>query len=279
MMKESGPVNFIDDVIQKFPFSQEAVIAIDPDGRRETHHFSHLFARSMGLSGAMLEQGVRRGDVVMILTGSRIEFVISMLACFRMGAVALPMNPQLTAADLAFRVSATNPSLAIGESRYLENLGSGVPALDMDDLARIFDEDLDQATPAKTAKLDPGDPALIVFTSGSTGEPKGVIHPQSYLLGQSTQAEHWLGAAPGDLVWCTAAPGCPRAIPSSPRGCAGQRPSSWTDASIPPPGSRSPGARASTCSARPRPSTGSWPSGPTWSRSRACGAWSPPVRP
>ncbi len=207
MMKESGPVNFIDDVIQKFPFSQEAVIAIDPDGRRETHHFSHLFARSMGLSGAMLEQGVRRGDVVMILTGSRIEFVISMLACFRMGAVALPMNPQLTAADLAFRVSATNPSLAIGESRYLENIGSGVPGLDMDDLARIFDEDLDQATPAKTAKLDPGDPALIVFTSGSTGEPKGVIHPQSYLLGQSTQAEHWLGAAPGDLVWCTAAPG------------------------------------------------------------------------
>ncbi|MGK2932528.1 MAG: AMP-binding protein, partial [Solirubrobacterales bacterium] len=200
-------MNFIDDVIQQFPFSREAVIAIDADGGRKVHCFSHLFARSMGLSGAMLDQGVRRGDVVMILVGSRIEWVIAMLACFRMGAVALPLNPQLTAADLAYRVAATNPVLVIGEERYLTNLGEGIPYLDMSDLERIFDEDLDQATPAAAAELDPGDPALIVFTSGSTGEPKGVIHGQSYLLGQATQAEHWLGAAEGDLVWCTAAPG------------------------------------------------------------------------
>lgn len=200
-------MNFIDDVIQKFPFSQEAVIAIDADGRRKVHYFSHLFARSMGLSGAMLANGVQRGDVVMILAGSRIEWVISMLACFRMGAVALPLNPQLTGADLTFRVGATNPALVIGEERLLTNLPGGVPYLDMSDLERIFDEDLDQATPAAAAELEPTDPALIVFTSGSTGEPKGVIHSQSYLLGQATQSRHWLGAKKGDLVWCTAAPG------------------------------------------------------------------------
>ncbi|MGA7396308.1 MAG: AMP-binding protein [Solirubrobacterales bacterium] len=200
-------MNFIDDVIQRFPFSQEAVIAIDADGNRKVHYFSHLFARSMGLSGAMLAKGVRRGDVVMILVGSRIEWVISMLACFRMGAIALPLNPQLTANDLAFRVNSTNPALVIGEERYLTALGDGIPYLDMADLERVFDEDQDQATPAKAADLDPSDPALIVFTSGSTGEPKGVIHSQSYLLGQTVQAEHWLAAGKGDLVWCTAAPG------------------------------------------------------------------------
>lgn len=200
-------MNFIEDVIQKFPFSQEAVIAIDADGNRKVHCFSHLFTRSLGLSGAMLAKGVRRGDVVMILAGSRIEWVIAMLACFRMGAVAFPVNPQLTATDLAYRSNATNPSLAIGEARYLENLGSGIPALDMDDLYRIFDEDLDQAMPAESAVLSPSDPALIVFTSGSTGEPKGVVHGQSYLLGQRTQADYWLSADKGDLVWCTAAPG------------------------------------------------------------------------
>jgi len=200
-------VNFIDDVIQRFPFSQEAVIAIDGEGRREVHCFSHLFARSLGLSGAMLERGVRRGDVVMILIGSRIEWVIAMLACFRMGAVALPLNPQLSTADLAYRVGATNPSLAIGETRYLTGLPSGIPAFDMDDLERIFDEDLAQATPAAVAELAPEDPALIVFTSGTTAEPKGVVHTQRYLLGQATQAQHWFGAEPGDLCWCTAAPG------------------------------------------------------------------------
>jgi acetyl-CoA synthetase len=155
----------------------------------------------------MLANGVRRGDVVMILVGNRIEWVISMLACFRMGAVALPCNPQLTAEDLALRVSDTDPALAIGEARYLTSMPGGVPCLDMDDLARAFDEDLDQPTPARCERLDPSDPALIVFTSGSTGEPRGVIHSQSYLTAQDLQSREWFGARPGELAWCTAAPG------------------------------------------------------------------------
>jgi acyl-coenzyme A synthetase/AMP-(fatty) acid ligase len=200
-------VNFIEDVIERFPFSKEAVIAIDSEGRRKVHCFSHLFARSLGLSGVMLANGVRRGDVVLILVGNRIEWVIAMLACFRMGAVALPCNPQLTADDLALRVAATNPALAIGEARYLNSMPSGVPCLDMDDLERAFDEDLEQPTPSRCESLDPSDPALIVFTSGSTGEPRGVVHPQSYLTAQDLQAREWFGARPGELAWCTAAPG------------------------------------------------------------------------
>ncbi len=200
-------MNFIDDVIQRFPFSREAVIAIDSEGRRKVHHFSHLFARSLGLSGVMLANGVRRGDVVLILVGSRIEWVISMLACFRMGAVALPVDPQLAPADLAHRVNETNPALAVGEAEFLARMPGGITCLDMDDLARAFDEDLEQPTPSRAERLDGGDPALIEFTSGSTGEMRGVIHPQNYLTGQSLQAEYWLGARPGDLTWCTTAPG------------------------------------------------------------------------
>lgn len=200
-------MNFIEDVIQRFPFSREAVIAIDAEGRRETFYFSHLFARSLGLSGAMLSSGAHRGDVVLILVGSRIEWVIAMLACFRMGAIALPCNPQLTRDDIAERVAAADPVLAIGEERYLSALPDGLPYLDMDDLDRIFDDDLHQEIPVEAVDLDPLDPALIVFTSGSTGTPKGVVYPQRYLTGQRLQSEHWFAARPGDLCWCTAAPG------------------------------------------------------------------------
>lgn len=200
-------MNFIEDVIQKFPFSQEAVVSIDSEGRRKVHYFSHLFARSLGLSGAMLASGVRRGDTVLTLIGSRIEWVISMLACFRMGAVAFPCNTQLTAEDLSFRAGLANPKLAIGEARFLDSLPGGIPYLDMDDLASIFDEDRSQKMPAKSAELDPEDPALITFTSGTTARPKGVIYPQRYLAGQILQARNWFGAEPGELAWCTASPG------------------------------------------------------------------------
>lgn len=200
-------MNFIEDVIQRFPFSQEAVVTIDREGSRKVHYFSHLFARSLGLSGALLARGVHRGDTVMILIGSRIEWVISMLACFRMGAVALPCNTQLSLDDLTRRATETGAVLAIAEEELFGNLPEGLPRMGMEDLAQVFDEDLDQAMPAAPADLEPGDPALIVYTSGSTGEARGVVHGQGFLAGQTLQARNWFGAGPGDLAWCTAAPG------------------------------------------------------------------------
>jgi acyl-coenzyme A synthetase/AMP-(fatty) acid ligase len=200
-------MNFIEDVVQRFPFAKRALVAIDSEGQRRDWHFSQLFAMSMGLSGAMAAKGVRRGDAVMTLAGSRVEWVIAMLACFRMGAVALPCNPQLRRKDLELRVAAANPKLCIGEERLLGELPDGLPYLDMADLERIFDEDLPQETPAEALHLDPEDPAVIIFTSGTTGDPRGVVYPQRYLTAQRLQAEHWVGARDGDLAWCTAAPG------------------------------------------------------------------------
>jgi acyl-coenzyme A synthetase/AMP-(fatty) acid ligase len=200
-------VNFIEDVVERFPAARPALIEVDAEGRRRAHHFGELFARSAGLSGAFAARGVRRGDVVMTLVGSRVEWVLSLLACWRMGAVALPCNPQLRRKDLELRARVAGPKLAVGEARYLGELPDGIPYMDMDDLARVFDEDLDQETPASVEDLPPTDPAAIVFTSGTTGEPRGVLYPQSYLAGQRLQAEHWFGAGEGEIAWCTAAPG------------------------------------------------------------------------
>ena len=187
--------------------SRLGIVAIDAEGRRRDWHFGELIARSAGLSGAIAARGVGRGDVVMTLVGSRIEWVLAMLACFRMGAIALPCNTQLRRKDLEVRVRAANPKLCIGEENLLGELPDGIPAMTMADVAGALDEDRPQETPASVATLDPGDPAVIIFTSGTTGDPKGVLYPQRYLLGQALQAQHWVGARPGDLAWCTAAPG------------------------------------------------------------------------
>ncbi len=143
----------------------------------------------------------------MTLVGNRVEWVLSLLACWRMGAVALPCSTQLRRHDLELRVAAANPALCVGEDELLAGLPGGLEAMTLDEVAAVLDEDRPQETPAAVEDMDGEDPALVVFTSGTTGEPRGVVHAYRYLLGQQVQAEHWLGSRKGELVWCTTATG------------------------------------------------------------------------
>ena len=193
--------------MEQAPASRLGVVAIDAEANRRDWHFGELVACSAGLSGAFLARGVRRGDVVMTLVGNRIEWVLSLLACWRMGAVALPCNTQLRRHDLELRVAAAQPKLCVGEERLLAELQDGVPTMTLAEVGDVLDEDRAQEPPAAVEEMAPEDPALIVFTSGTTGEPRGVVHGYRYLLGQRTQAEHWFGSRKGELAWCTTATG------------------------------------------------------------------------
>jgi acetyl-CoA synthetase len=199
-------VNFIDEM-ERSPASRLGIVAVDSEGNRRDWYFGELIACSAGLSGAFVARGVQRGDVVMTLVGNRIEWVLSLLACWRMGAVALPCSTQLRRQDLALRVAAADPKLCVGEDALLTELPAGMGTMTMDEVTAALDEDLPQETPAPIEAMDSEDPALIVFTSGTTGEPRGVVHAYRYLLGQQAQAEHWLGSRKGELVWCTTSTG------------------------------------------------------------------------
>jgi acyl-coenzyme A synthetase/AMP-(fatty) acid ligase len=200
-------MNFIEDVLERFPAARPALVTISNEGERREWGFGELIARSAGLSGALAARGVRRGEVVMTLIGNRIEWVLTMLACWRMGAIALPCNTQLRRHDLELRVSATNPVLCVGAEDLLAELPDGLPGMTLEEVALVMDEERPQEAPATVEDLGPEDGALIVFTSGTTGEPRGALHTQRYLAAQRVQAEHWLGARDGELVWCTTATG------------------------------------------------------------------------
>ena len=102
-------MNFIEDVLERFPSARPALVTISADGERRVWGFGELVAKSAGLSGAFAARGVSRGDVVMTLVGNRIEWALTILACWRMGAIALPCNTQLRRADLELRVRAAEP--------------------------------------------------------------------------------------------------------------------------------------------------------------------------
>ena len=197
-------MNFARDVVDAAPADREALVVIDRDGARASVTFGEVAERHARLAGTLAARGVGRGDVVLTLIGNRPEWVEAMLACFRIGAVVLPCNEQQRAHDLRLRLELARPAVVIADERNLGELRAAGPDCPV---LVIGDEELYAAPPAPAAELDPLDPCLITFTSGTAGEPKGVVHGQRYLPGQQTQAEHWLDAHPGELVWCTAASG------------------------------------------------------------------------
>ncbi len=197
-------MNFSRDVVDAAPAGDRALVELGREGARREWAFGEVAERSARLAGMLVARGVGRGDVVMTLIGNRSEWVLTMLACFRLGAVALPCNEQLRAKDLRLRLAAARPRLIVADQRDAGELTAAAP-----DCAVVLvpDETLFEHPPSPAVELEPTDPCLITFTSGTSGEAKGVVHGQRYLPGQSLQAEHWLDAQPGDLVWCTAASG------------------------------------------------------------------------
>ena len=206
VLHPDGPVsNFARDVVDAAPGGDLALVELARDGARRTWTFAEVADRSARLAGELARRGVRPGDVVLTLIGNRPEWVLAMCACFRLGAVVLPCSEQLRAKDLRLRLQVTRPRLVVADERNsAELLAAG---LDPGTLVLIPDEALFAGEPAPAVELAATDPCLITFTSGTSGEPKAVLHGQRYLTGQRLQAEHWLGPGPGELVWCTAASG------------------------------------------------------------------------
>jgi acyl-coenzyme A synthetase/AMP-(fatty) acid ligase len=236
--RENTGVNFAVDVLDRLPPHQLALVELARDGSRCEWSFGEVSDRSARLAGALAHRGVGRGDVVMTLIGNRPEWVLTMLACFRLGAVVLPCTEQLRAKDLRLRLAVARPRLIVADERNRVELGlalddapgplaphapddrgddqrsaargdAGNRAWSAADVEVVIvpDDSLFDAQPAHIVDLHAEDPCLITFTSGTAGEPKAVLHGQRYLLGQRLQAAHWLGAHAGELVWCTAASG------------------------------------------------------------------------
>jgi acyl-coenzyme A synthetase/AMP-(fatty) acid ligase len=174
-------------------------------GAVERWTFGELTERAGRLAGVLRDHGVGRGDVVLALVGNGPDNVALTLACLHLGAPLLPCSEQLRAKDVALRLRRARPGLVVADERnreVVDGAGPSCPVLFVQDPAFRAEG----AAPAYTELADT-DPSFVLFTSGTSGEPKLVRHGQRYVWGQRLQATSWLAAEPGELVWSTAAPG------------------------------------------------------------------------
>jgi acetyl-CoA synthetase len=197
-------MNFARDVVDALPRRQPALVELTRNGARRVWSFGEVADRSARLGHFLRRFGVQRADVVMIIVGNRPDWVFSMLACLRIGAIAFPCNEQLRSGDIALRLRVARPRVVICDERNSAQLEGAAPVCPV---LYTPNHALFRLPPTPSEDLGADDPSLIVFTSGTSGTPKAVVHSQKYFFAQRLQAVHWLGARPGQVVWCTTASG------------------------------------------------------------------------
>jgi acyl-coenzyme A synthetase/AMP-(fatty) acid ligase len=196
--------NFERDFVGAIDPSRIALIERSRSGDRRLWDFATLREHAGAYAGALAREGVGPGDVVMTLIGNRPEWVITLLACFRIGAVALPCSEQLTQRDLSVRLRRVPVAAIVADERNAPVIHETAPTCPV---LWVSDPDLSRTPTAGHVDLRDTDPAVMIFTSGTSGEPKCAVHGQRYLWGQELQATAWVNAMPGEVSWCTAASG------------------------------------------------------------------------
>jgi acyl-coenzyme A synthetase/AMP-(fatty) acid ligase len=209
--------NFTRDVVEPLAkgHGRAALTFVDREGIVDRRSFGEI-AGDAARWAHLMRTRLDRGDRVMIMTGKVPAWHGAMLGALKGGLIAVPCSELLRARDLAFRVGHSGAKLLVADrscevevQEMLEQLDTPVPVLYLDEarseLARYVPR-------APTEDTTAGERALILYTSGTAKEPRGVVHTHAYTWALHSQAEHWLGAHEQDVVWCTAGTGWAKSI-------------------------------------------------------------------
>jgi len=190
----------------------------DDAGRTAAYTYRELQQQANRLSNALAALGVKRGDRVAIVLPQRPETAVAHIACYQMGAVAMPLSVLFGPDALEYRLQNSEAVVALGEEASLPNLAqvrAQCPHLQhiigIGDAREVnvhaWNVLLDKAASQfECVDTEAEDPAILIFTSGTTGPPKGSLAAHRSLLGNLPGFQHSQDMFPqaGDVFWSPA---------------------------------------------------------------------------
>ena len=213
----AGTFNFAGDIMERWAQRRPHELAlwcVDEGGAERRCTFAELAGLFRRAAHLFHQDGVRRGDRVLVMLPRTPAWWIGMLGLIRLGAVPIPATTLLTAKDIAYRIGAAGITAMLTDADGAKKAGTfhGKRFL-----AEELERDLKRMSPDFEPEPTRADePGIIYFTSGTTGPPKMVLHTQeSYGLGHRVTGAEWLCCKPRDVHWNLADTGWAKAAWSS----------------------------------------------------------------
>lgn len=213
------------DYIARHQPDRRAMVWCDDLGHQRTFTFGDMSRYSNMTANLLLQNGVKRGDMVMVILKRHYQFWFTILALHKIGAVIIPATNLLTKKDVVYRVNAARVSAIVctADGEVSQAVEDGEPEF-YGPVQKFlvhggregwldFDRELESCSPAlERIPNKASDPMLLYFSSGTTGYPKMVVHDHSYAIAHIVTARHWHNVVPDGLHLTVADTGWGKAV-------------------------------------------------------------------
>ena len=160
-----------------------------------TWTYAQLERAVLGVATGLLNQGLQPGDRVLLRLGNTVDFPLGFLGAIAAGLVPIPSSSQLTKAEITRMADLVAPSLIIADPGIALPDPAPCPVIDTETLHRFTDH-----PPAPYHQGNPERPAYIIFTSGTSGQARAVLHAHRAIWARQMMWDGWYGITTEDRV-------------------------------------------------------------------------------
>ncbi len=220
--------NFGFDVVDRWAEDRTklAIVSLLGDGDRSRYNtFYDLKVLSDRFANVLIKLGVKKGDRVLVMLESIPQWYVVLIGMFKIGVIPMPGTVLLTSKDIKYRINRAEANMVITDVNHVgrvERIANECPTLkhkmvvDAPVLEWLYYKDEIYGAPDELdrSKFEPtrsDDPMLLYFTSGTTGQPKMVLHTHSYPLGHEVTARFAQALTSCDLHWTVSETGWAKA--------------------------------------------------------------------